>query len=118
MMHNPGSRDLNEAPAPEPVGLYTETLARLYLRQGFVAQALGIYRHVVQEQPENRRLWDQIEALEQHIATTARGEAEAPEAVLPAEARTAVFQPRLEPTQQVIEQLERWLRHLQRRRMA
>ena len=39
-------------PCDAEAGIYTETLARLYLKQGFVERALAIYRRLVQEQPE------------------------------------------------------------------
>ena len=41
-------------------GIYTETLARLYLKQGFVERALAIYRRLAQEQPDNARLHERL----------------------------------------------------------
>ncbi len=37
-------------------GICTETLARLYLQQGFVERALAISRRLAQEQPANHPL--------------------------------------------------------------
>ena len=48
-------------------GIYTETLARLYLKQGFVEQALAIYRHLAQDQPENLQWQETVMALEQQL---------------------------------------------------
>jgi tetratricopeptide (TPR) repeat protein len=46
----------------EPV--YTRTLAELYVKQGFVAKALGVYRHLLRGQPDASDLRERIEALE------------------------------------------------------
>ena len=35
-----------------PLGVYTETLARLYWRQGYLDEALRIYRHLADEHPD------------------------------------------------------------------
>jgi hypothetical protein len=43
-------------------GIYTETLARLYLKQGFGERALAIYRRLAQEQPDNHQLHDSTSA--------------------------------------------------------
>ncbi|MGQ4809714.1 hypothetical protein NKDENANG_03139 [Candidatus Entotheonellaceae bacterium PAL068K] len=114
MMHDPDRGDVSDVHGSEPVGLYSETLARLYLRQGFGAKALSIYRHLARRQPENRRLWDQIEALEGHLAAAVLGEAEAQQGLPPLETEAKVSQNRLARTQQVIGQLERWLAYLRR----
>jgi hypothetical protein len=96
-----------------PVGMYTETLARLYFRQGYAGEALRIYRHLAAERPDDPHLQDQIRVLTEQLTsmpeppphragskrTTAR----------PERSREAS---RLEP---VITALERWLGHLQRR---
>src|SRR5207249_9760635 len=63
-------------------GIYTETLARLYLQQGFVERALAIYRRLAQEQPENHPLHERLRTLEQQYAPGALGQAaEAPRTV-------------------------------------
>ena len=64
-----------EAYASQPrdaeAGIYTETLARLYLKQGFVERALAIYHRLAQEQPDNAQLHERLHTLEQELA---RGE--------------------------------------------
>jgi len=50
-----------------PVGMYTETLARLYMRQGHVDKALQIYRHLAAQQPSDSGLKEQIYALEHQL---------------------------------------------------
>jgi hypothetical protein len=101
-----------------PLGIYTETLARLYWQQGFPAKALDIYRHLAQAQPGNRQLWDQIAVLEQQVAVAALADGE----VQPGKScagPTAVSRPgSVEPTKRVVVYLERWLQHLRRQRMA
>ena len=60
-------------PTPhDPVagGLYTETLARIYWRQGFLSEALRIYRRLAEDHPDDPRLQAQIHALTQDLATT------------------------------------------------
>jgi hypothetical protein len=46
----------------EPV--YTRTLAELYVKQGFVAKALGVYRHLLRAQPDATDIRDRIAELE------------------------------------------------------
>jgi hypothetical protein len=108
-------------PGRVPSGLYTETLARLYWQQGFLAKALDIYRHLVQAQPGNQQLWEQIAALERQLAAAALSAAEAQHSVSPA-GPTAVARPGpvgpVEPTERVVAHLERWLQHLRRQRMG
>ena len=61
-----------EAYASQPrdaaAGIYTETLARLYLKQGFGERALAIYRRLAQEQPDNHQLHERLRTLEQELA--------------------------------------------------
>ena len=53
-----------EAYASQPrdaaAGIYTETLARLYLKQGFGERALAIYQRLAQEQPDNHQLHERL----------------------------------------------------------
>lgn len=111
-----------------PVGMYTETLARLYMRQGHVNKALQIYRYLAAQQPSNLDLQDQIRALEHRLTlATDRG----PDAAVPAlpipvdgpvaqeagaHAPSSVAQPsrEVEQARHVIAHLERWLRALRR----
>jgi hypothetical protein len=98
------------------VGLYTETFARLYLRQGFPNEALQIYRRLAQEQPKEQRWRDQIQILTQQLAV----ESAVPEAAsaqrraVPRKDNTATT----DQTGRVIAELELWLWRLQRRRQA
>src|SRR5215831_15904811 len=61
----------SEASASQPrdatAGIYTETLARLYLKQGFGERALAIYRRLAQEQPGNHQLHERLHTLEQEL---------------------------------------------------
>jgi hypothetical protein len=109
-----------EAYASQPrdaeAGIYTETLARLYLKQGFVERALAIYRHLVQEQPGNAQLRERLHTLEQELA---RGGGEPASAVQRGESEAAH-----ETTASVVHrhehpvaaQLGRWLHYLQHQR--
>lgn len=104
------------AEGPATLGMYTETLARLYLRQGFIREALCIYRRLVQERPQEQRLHEQLRALEQQVASglpervSVTGSSAARVGDTPAvEARRA---------QRVIAELERWLRYLQQHHHA
>ena len=97
-------------------GIYTETLARLYLQQGFVARALAIYRRLAQEQPENQPLHERLRTLEQQCALGAREQ----NAVVPCTVPDlAVETTSMAPHQQrdaVVAQLECWLHSLRRQR--
>src|SRR5262252_2706123 len=55
-------------PHDATAGIYTETLARLYLKQGFIERALAIYRRLAQEQPGNHQLHERLHAIEQELA--------------------------------------------------
>lgn len=55
-----------------PVGMYTETLARLYMRQGHVDKALRIYRYLAAQQPSDTDLQDQIHTLEHQLTLRRR----------------------------------------------
>jgi hypothetical protein len=97
-------------------GIYTETLARLYLKQGFVERALAIYRRLAQEQPENHQLHARLCTLEQELALGVLGQdtvvqQAVPEAVVEIATRMAHRQ-----EHQVVVQLERWLHYLQQQR--
>jgi hypothetical protein len=109
-----------EAAAPQPrdaaAGIYTETLARLYLKQGFVERALAIYRRLAQEQPDNAQLHERLHTLEQELARGGPG----PEPVVQrgvsdaADETTAPMIHRHE--YHIAAQLGRWLHYLQRQR--
>jgi hypothetical protein len=99
-------------------GIYTETLARLYLQQGFVEEALAIYRHLVQEQPANQALQARLRTLEQQVALAAAAPDVA--ATLPTPDATGPQAPQAPRSRApaVVAQLERWLLYLQRQRQA
>jgi hypothetical protein len=97
-------------------GICTETLARLYLQQGFVARALAIYRRLAQEQPDNAQLQERLRTLEQQLALGALGQdAVAPHTSPDLAVDTASVAPH-DQGDAVIAQLERWLHYLQRPR--
>jgi tetratricopeptide (TPR) repeat protein len=52
-------------PEPEPEPVATETMAELYLSQGHRLEALGIYRLLLAEQPDDVRLKEKVAALEE-----------------------------------------------------
>jgi hypothetical protein len=113
-----------------PVGMYTETLARLYMRQGHVDKALRIYRHLAARQPSDLDLQDQIHALEHQLTTAAEMEIDtavqalpipvdwpSEQEVNPSVPLAVVHVSRdVEQTRQVIARLERWLQVLRHRR--
>jgi lipopolysaccharide biosynthesis regulator YciM len=103
-------------PGDSEAGIYTETLARLYLKQGFVDRALAIYRHLVQEQPDNHPLQMRLQALEQQVALAAVEQ----DTALSPPARRAIDQTSPMATRSqahgLVVQLERWLHYLQRQR--
>jgi hypothetical protein len=98
-------------------GIYTETLARLYLKQGFGERALAIYRHLVQEQPDNHQLHERLRTIEQELACGGSGPDPLGQGATPdrAEERAAPGGPR--PEHRIAAQLELWLRYLQRQRL-
>jgi len=113
-----------------PVGMYTETLARLYMRQGHVDKALRIYRHLAARQPSDLDLQDQIHALEHQLTTAAEMQIDTAVQALPIpvnwpseqEVKPSVplavvpVSRDVEQTRQVIARLERWLQVLRHRR--
>jgi len=99
-------------------GIYTETLARLYLKQGFVERALAIYRRLAQEQPQNDAFQERIRSLEHDLTFGLLCPSLAASApVMPESEVRAVVRPS-HPYEQVIGQLEQWLRQLQRQRQS
>ena len=55
----PGSSD-----AATPPGFVTETMAELYLQQGFTQEALGVYRQLLAQNPNDQGLRERIDQLE------------------------------------------------------
>lgn len=61
--------DVEEASAAESPAFVTETMAELYLQQGFHDEALSIYRQLLAQQPEDPTLRDRVAALERGAAS-------------------------------------------------
>ncbi len=99
-------------PTPhDPVagGLYTETLARIYWRQGFLSEALQIYRRLAEDHPDEPRLQEHIRTLAQELGLTSPGPVASPRTDV------KVLAPRTLPDwrEHAIHVLERWLTCLQ-----
>jgi hypothetical protein len=90
-------------------GLYTETLARIYWRQGLLSEALQIYRRLAEDYPDEPRLQAQIRTLTQALTTAAPVQAASPQTEVQALA------PHTPPDwrAQALDTLERWLACLQ-----
>ena len=103
-------------PCDAEAGIYTETLARLYLKQGFVERALAIYRRLAQEQPDNAPLHERLHTLEQECAQGGSGlESVVQRSVSDAADESAA--PALHRHEhRIAAQLGRWLHYLQRQR--
>jgi hypothetical protein len=79
----PAEADANDAGPAD--AFVTETMAELYVRQGFTAQALDVYRQLARQAPDEARFQNRIIELERAVA-----EAESREAVAtPAEREPA-----------------------------
>lgn len=55
---------LDPVPEPEPEPFLTETMAELYIRQGHTHEALGVYRRLLEREPENARFAARVAMLE------------------------------------------------------
>ncbi len=64
--------DEGAAPRVEPEPVATETMAELYLSQGHRQEALGIYRLLLADQPDDQRLKDKVAALEEEPVRPSR----------------------------------------------
>ena len=110
-----------EAYASQPrdaaAGIYTETLARLYLKQGFRERALAIYRRLAQEQPDNHQLHERLRTLEQELACGGGGSDSAVPCTAPDGTGERATQMTRRQERQVAAQLGLWLRYLQRQRL-
>ena len=104
-------------PRDAAAGIYTETLARLYLKQGFGERALAIYRHLAQEQPGNHQLHERLHTLEQELACGGGGLAPAGHSPVPDGTGERVSQVTRRQEHQIAAQLGLWLRYLQRQRL-
>jgi len=110
-----------EAYASQPrdaaAGIYTETLARLYLQQGFGERALAIYRRLAQEQPGNHQLHERLRTLEQELACGGGGPDPAVQCAAPEGTGVRATPVRRRHEHQITAQLELWLRYLQCHRL-
>jgi hypothetical protein len=110
-----------EAYASQPhdavAGIYTETLARLYLKQGFGERALAIYRRLAQEQPGNHQLQERLRTIEQELACRRTEPNPAAQRAAPDGAGERATPVTRRQEHQIAAQLELWLRYLQRRRL-
>jgi hypothetical protein len=110
-----------EAYASQPrdaaAGIYTETLARLYLKQGFGERALAIYQRLAQEQPDNHQLHERLRTLEQELACGGGGSDPAVQGAAPDGAGQRATQMTRRQEHQIAAQLGLWLRYLQRQRL-
>lgn len=61
------------APEVEGAPFVTETMAELYLQQGFHDEALAIYRQLLAQQPDDPSLQDRVSALERGAASAVEG---------------------------------------------
>ena len=104
-------------PCDAEAGIYTETLARLYLKQGFVERALAIYRRLAQEQPDNYQLQERLRTIEQELACGRDGPDPATQRAAHGEAGERATPVIYRQEHQIAARLELWLRYLQRRRL-
>jgi hypothetical protein len=95
--------------------MYTETLARLYLRQGFTREALQIYRRLAQEQPKEQRWQDQIRALTQQLAMALPVPEDESAKALSVTRKGSPAADETYRAGRVIAELELWLRRLRQR---
>jgi hypothetical protein len=104
-------------PRDAAAGIYTETLARLYLKQGFGERALAIYRRLAQEQPGNHQLHERLHTIEQELAYGGGGSDPVVPCAAPGGAGERATPVPRRQEHQIIAQLELWLRYLQCHRL-
>ena len=104
-------------PHDATAGIYTETLARLYLKQGFIERALAIYRRLAQEQPGNHQLHERLHTIEQELAYRGGESDPVVQCAAPDGAGERATPMTRRQEHQIIAQLELWLRYLQRHRL-
>jgi tetratricopeptide (TPR) repeat protein len=75
-LQNPPSLEGANAPsrdgAPREQGFVTETMAQLYLKQGFHDRALDVYRQLVGQSPNDRALRERMELVEREVRAADR----------------------------------------------
>ena len=97
--------------------IYTDTLARLFLKHGFAERALAIYRRLAQEQPGNHQLQERLRTIEQELACGRTEPNPAAQRAAPDGAGERATPVTRRQEHQIAAQLELWLRYLQRRRL-
>ncbi|MCZ6777801.1 MAG: tetratricopeptide repeat protein [Acidobacteria bacterium] len=90
-------------------GINTETLAELYVRQGFIERAMDVYRCILSYEPENRDIRRRLRELEPMMLKKERMKAPVP---LAGDAPRN-SPPATQPPAGSIERLERWLKAIQ-----
>jgi tetratricopeptide (TPR) repeat protein len=98
-----GAPDEDGRPAPTPPAFVTETMAGLYLQQGFRQEALIVYRQLVEQNPSDAGLRERVERLEREIADEGAGAASvaAPDVPEPVGATSTAGQAEAESLQTV-----------------
>jgi hypothetical protein len=97
-------------------GIYTDTLARLYVQQGFFDQALAIYYHLARAQPQNPQWRERITALEQQRAAAACAAGIERRKTMSAGRKGTALCRHLD--RRLLVQLEQWLYVLRQRRLT
>jgi tetratricopeptide (TPR) repeat protein len=72
--HGDEAEELETAPAAQRP-FVTETMAELYLKQGFHEQALSVYQQLSEASPDDARLADKVASLRAAAATPAQADA-------------------------------------------
>lgn len=62
---------VSATPTPEADAFATETMAELYLRQGYHEQAIGVYRQLVAQNPTDARLRERLASAEREFEAAA-----------------------------------------------
>ncbi len=94
--------------------LTTATLAELYVKQGFEAKAIGIYRSILAENPFNSAARTRLEELEAKSAA-AQAQTESPSTFKHMEKHVPEFPASLQGVAaQAIDTLEEWLENIRR----
>ena len=76
-----------------PAAFVTETMAELYLQQGFRDEALGVYRQLLQQSPDDEALRDRVEQLERGSRSSVGMAAISDEVIESAQRRQAAHTP-------------------------
>lgn len=97
-----------------PLGVYTETLARLYWRQGYIDEALRIYHYLAAEKPDDWHFQEQVRVLEEHRQLAPNAPlSEPPPAPIAGRVPESATYVMVPDNQWLIDHLEHWLSQLQ-----